>query len=82
MHKYQQNAARSFLKEQLSELDEDTTIIERRSDRQKSMTDHNYLIFNPSLNGLLRPIKHKIDNRQELGRILTDKVYDKKTFQK
>lgn len=82
MHKYQQNAARSISRENLNELDEDTTVIERRNDRHQSMTDHNYLIFNPSLNGLLRPIKHKIDNRQELGRILTDKEYDKKTFQK
>jgi len=70
------------LKKHVAELHEDNTNYKSQlaSDRQKSMTDQNYLIFNPSLNGLLTPIMHKIDNRQELGRILTDKVYDKKTF--
>ena len=46
------------------------------------MTENNYLILNPNLNGLLGSIKHKMENKSELGRILSDKVYDKKMLEK
>jgi hypothetical protein len=50
--------------------------------KSQSFTDHNYLILNPNLNGLLTSIKHKIEGRPELGRILNDKVYDERQVQK